>query len=112
MNHRTMRQRVAEQLADRVGWQPHPEQDHHFRHLETGVHILVYGTEINVTFGPFAGVRYDRAVAASFKYFPSLALASALEVADALVSARRAITRDRVLAEAWDKALITDEAGG
>lgn len=90
MNHRLVRDRVRQELAGRPGWEQHPYQDHHFRHLEADVHILIYDKELTVTFGPMPEGRYDKAVGSKTTYFASLAVASVLEVADALVFTRLA----------------------
>jgi hypothetical protein len=88
MNHRDVRKAVADRLLGQPGWEQHPEQDHHFRHLLAGVHVMIYGAEVSVTFGTHDKSSYDKAVGAKTTYFPSLAIASVLEVAEALVFRR------------------------
>lgn len=113
MNHRTMQEKVAERLEGAVGWERHPTQPFHFRHLAADVHVMVYATSLAVTFGPGAGQRYDKSVNASFVHFPSLALDSTIEVAQALVTARTTAARERELSEAWRQTLaIGGQAGG
>ena len=86
MNHRHIAGQLAAALADRPGWERHLE--HHFRHRDTGVHLMVYGLEITVVFGKIEGGLHDKAVSASTRYYPKLGLAAALEVAEALVFQR------------------------
>lgn len=88
MNHRLMRERLAAALATRPGWAQVPGEDHHFRHADAGVHLMVYGTEISLVFARLGDRSQERAVSASFRYSPSLALASILDVADAIVAVR------------------------
>jgi hypothetical protein len=109
MNHKTIRQKLVKELAERPGWQQHPEQDHHFRHAETDVHILIYTTELLVAFGALPGQRYDKAVGAKTTHFPSLAIAAVLEVADALVEVRR-LTKQRAEDTAtWEQAVVAGD---
>jgi hypothetical protein len=89
VNHREVRDRLAEQLLSQPGWAQHSEHDHHFIHVFTGVHVIVYPTEITVLFGAVEGQRYDKAVGASTRYHPSISIISVLEVAAALVTARQ-----------------------
>lgn len=88
MNHKQVREAIASRLLTQPGWEQHPEHDHHFRHPPSGVHVLVYGQQVSVTFGRKQGSRYDKAVAASTRYFAELSVESALEVAEALVFRR------------------------
>ncbi len=112
MNHKQVRAQLVKELGARPGWQQHPEQDHHFRHAETGVHILIYANELSVTFGPLPGQRYDKAVGAKTTHFPSLAIAAVLEVADALVEVRR-LTKWRADVEAaWEAAFVAGSEPG
>lgn len=89
MNHAIVMAQLSGRLSTRAGWERHPERDHHYQHLETGVHILVYLDSVAVTFGRSGDHHLDRAVSASTRFYPLLAICSILEVADALVCGRQ-----------------------
>lgn len=93
MNHQDMRDEVARQLAARPGWVQVEQQDHHFVHPESGVHILIYRRELTVAFGEPPGQWCDRAVSVKLIDYPRGAIACALEAADALVLARWVLRR-------------------
>lgn len=86
MNLRELTAALAAALDGEPGWQQ--RKDHQFSHTATGVHIMVYGQELSVVFGPLQGQSWDKALAAKTTYTPTLALESTLEVARALVAAR------------------------
>lgn len=96
MMHREVQEKVAAALVGQPGWQRPPRQDHHFEHPATDVHVLIYNTQIIVTFGR-VGHRHSevKSVVASTRYYPSLAIASSLEVARALVAVREAAAEER-----------------
>jgi hypothetical protein len=108
MNHHQMQDKLAERLAGRDGWEQHPKQPYHFRHVDAGVHIMVYATTVAVVFGPLEGQKFDKSVNASFTHFPALALDSMLEVAEALVAVRTAKRR----AEAVEQQLLAGRMSG
>jgi hypothetical protein len=86
VNHRDVAGQLAAGLEGQAGWERHLE--HHFRHRDAGVHLMVYGAEVTVVFGRLEGLLHDKAVSASTRYYPKLGTAAALEVAEALVLKR------------------------
>lgn len=87
MNHNEVRNRLAAVLLGKPGWQQNPQNDHHFHHQGTGVHVLAYLGEISVTFGrPEAP--HEHAMAVRTKYYPTHAIEAVLLTAEALVLAR------------------------
>jgi hypothetical protein len=112
MNHLMITERVAKELATRSGWERHPGQDHHFWHRRTNVHILVYAGELVLTFGDLPGRHDDKAVGAKTKHFPTLAITSVLEVADALVVTRLVTAWRAEVAAAWEQAFKAGDEPG
>ncbi len=93
MMRQAVLERIARGLADEPGWDrlAGPQR---FRHAATGVYIVVYGSEVAVVFGRDEVLRQEKAVCAKLAYYPGLAIASALEVARALVAQRLAAAAD------------------
>jgi hypothetical protein len=100
---------VAAGLAGQPGWEQHPDHDHHFQHLETGVHIRIYRGELAVTFGELAGVPYEKAAIAKTGVYPTLAITSILEVAGALVEVRRLAKWRAEVAAAFEEAFAAGD---
>lgn len=84
MNQQEAERRVVAQLMQQPGWGKHPVHPFHYRHEAAGVHVMIYPTELSVVFGA-PGRQYDKAVSASTRHFPALAIASVVDVAHALV---------------------------
>lgn len=89
MKHSEVRDRIAGLLLDQPGWEQNPRIDHDFRHPHTGVHVLVYEAHIKITFGHLRDSNQDQAVTTSTRFFPNVAIASAVEIAEAMVAARQ-----------------------